>query len=152
MYNCSLEDYFLINTGYIQCPFFNVLEAMVFDPLDSNLHIFSLFFFTFKILSPFLHLQKCCLWFKRLLKLHLLHEVFSDHSIWNNLLSFSVTFVVCDIHLKCTTFCLCKFPFGYCMSSLIHCILQKELVNCFLSQNCVLHIRSSPPFSNSKDS
>ena len=31
------------------------------------------------------------------------------------------------IHLKCTTFCLCKFPFGYCMSSLIHCILQKEL-------------------------
>ena len=28
-------------------------------------------------------------------------------------------------------FCFCKFPFGYCMSSLICCFLQKELVNCF---------------------
>ena len=26
--------------------FFNVLEVMVFDPLDSNLHIFSIIFFS----------------------------------------------------------------------------------------------------------
>lgn len=59
MYNCSLEDYFLINTGYIQWPFFfYVLEVMVFDPLDSNLHIFSLIFFSHLKYFPTLYIYK----------------------------------------------------------------------------------------------
>lgn len=111
---------------HIMASFIWFLGVMVFDTLDSNLSILFPFFFRLQILFHFLHLHKFYLWFKRLLKVHLLHEVFSDHSIWNNL--FSLSSICCLWHsFKTYDFCLCKFAFGYCMSNWICWILPMSL-------------------------